>query len=431
MEKNWKKYLGICMAAFFTFAACVLLFFALFKIKEIGAVAGKIIGILEPILIGIVIAYLLNPVMNFCEKRIRGWVDKINIVEKKKKTITRSISVALSLFFGIAVVTAVFGLMIPQLITSIYGIAREMPAHINEMSNWVLEWSKNNPTFENIATTLFNTVATKMNSWFTSDLLIYVTKYLGYLTTGVVSAVSLLLNLVVGIIVAVYILYSREVFAGQAKKVVYALFEPEKANIILNTVRKSHHIFGGFMSGKILDSAIIGILCFFCLSVMDMPYTLLVSVIVGVTNVIPFFGPYIGAIPSALIIFMVNPLQSLYFLIFILVLQQIDGNIIGPTILGESTGLSAFWVVFAIILGGGLFGILGMIIGVPTFAVIYYIAKTYLNYILRKKNYPVESSNYITLKEVEKDSHKMIYYEEEEINNRPKFLKLSLKKRKK
>ena len=430
MKNHWKNYLGICIAAFLTFAACVLLFFAIFKMKEIGAVVGKILGILEPILIGIVIAYLLNPVMNFFEKRIKLLLEKTQISEKKKKTIARSGSVALALLFGIAVVVSVFGLMLPQLVTSIYGIAREMPGHINDMSNWVLEVSKNNPALEDMAVNMINKVADKLNYWFTSDLLIYVTKYLGYVTTGVISAVNTILNVVIGLIVAVYVLYSREVFAGQSKKLIYAIFEPEKANIILNTIRKSNQIFGGFITGKILDSAIIGILCFICLSIMKMPYTLLVSVIVGVTNVIPFFGPYIGAIPSTLIILLVNPIQAVYFLIFILILQQIDGNIIGPTILGESTGLSAFWVVFAILLGGGLFGILGMIIGVPTFAVIYYIIKTYLDYILKKKQYPVESQEYVHLKEVEKESHKIIYYEEDEMNHRPRFLKLSLGKKK-
>ena len=191
--------------------------------------------------------------------------------------------------------------------------------------------------------------------------------------------------------------------------------------------RKSNRIFGGFISGKILDSAIIGILCFICLSFMKMPYTLLVSVIVGVTNVIPFFGPYIGAIPSALLILMVNPLKALYFIIFIIILQQVDGNIIGPTILGESTGLSAFWVVFSILLGSGLFGVMGMIMGVPTFAVIYYIVKTFMDHILKKKEYPVDSSEYVYLKSVEKGQN-FVYYEEEEIKNRPKFFKLSFEK---
>lgn len=431
MKNQWKNYLGIGIAAFLTFAACVLLFFVLFKFKEISAVIGRIIGILEPILIGIVIAYLLNPVMNFCEKRIRNLLEKTEFTDKKKHTIARSASVGLAVIFGVAVVAAVFGLMIPQLITSIYGIAREMPGHVNDFSNWVLEMTKNNPSVEKAALEIVNTVADKLNSWFTSDLIIYVSKYLGYVTTGVISAVNTILNVVIGLIVAIYVLYSREVFAGQSKKLLYAVLKPEAANIVLTTVRKSNQIFGGFISGKILDSAIIGVLCFICLSIMDMPYTLLVSVIVGVTNVIPFFGPYIGAIPSALIILMVNPIQSLYFLIFILILQQIDGNIIGPTILGESTGLSAFWVVFAIMLGGGLFGIFGMIIGVPAFAVIYYIIKSFLDHILRKREYPVDSSQYVHLKEVNGNTHEMVYYEEHEIKNRPRFFKFSLKKEKK
>lgn len=431
MKNQWKNYLGIGIAVFLTFAACVLLFFILFKFKEISAVIGRIIGILEPILIGIVIAYLLNPVMNFFEKRIRVLLEKTGFTDKKKRTITRSASVALAIVFGVAVVAAVFGLMLPQLITSIYGIAREMPGHVNDLSNWILEMTKNNPSVEKFALEIVNTLAEKLNSWFTSDLIIYISKYLGYVTTGVISAVNTLLNVIIGLIVAIYVLYSREVFAGQSKKMLYAVLKPETANIVLETVRKSNQIFGGFISGKILDSAIIGVLCFICLSIMDMPYTLLVSVIVGVTNVIPFFGPYIGAIPSALIILLVNPIQSLYFLIFILILQQIDGNIIGPTILGESTGLSAFWVVFAIMLGGGLFGIFGMIIGVPAFAVIYYIIKSFLDHILRKREYPVASAEYVHLKEVKKDSHEMVYYEEDEIKNRPRFLKFSLKKKEK
>ncbi|MDO4555146.1 MAG: AI-2E family transporter [Lachnospiraceae bacterium] len=428
MKNQWKKYLGVCFAAFLTFLACMIAFFAVFKMHQIAAVIGKIIGILEPILIGIVIAYLLNPVMNFFEKHILRGLSGTKLGDKKKKTIARSISVGLAILFGVAVVVSVFGLMLPQLITSIYGIAREMPGHINDMSNWILEISKNNPALEKMAVNVINEVADKLNYWFTSDLLVYVTRYLGYLTTGVISAVSTVLNVVIGLIVAVYVLYSREVFAGQSKKLIYTIFAPERANVVLDTMRRSNQIFGGFITGKILDSAIIGILSFICLSFMDMPYTLLISVIVGVTNVIPFFGPYIGAIPSALIILLVDPIKAVYFLIFILILQQVDGNIIGPKILGESTGLSAFWVVFAILLGGGLFGIPGLIIGVPTFGVIYYIVKTIMDYILRKKGYPQESGEYVHLKKVDKDTRQMVFYEIDEIQNPPKFFKLSLKK---
>ena len=210
--------------------------------------------------------------------------------------------------------------------------------------------------------------------------------------------------MLIGVIVSVYILYSKEIFARQCKKAVYALFRADRANMVLHITTKSNEIFGGFVIGKILDSAIIGLLCFIgltigviCfigLSILNMPYTMLVSVIVGVTNVIPFFGPYIGAIPSTILIALEDPMKGVYFLIFILVLQQFDGNILGPKILGNSTGLSAFWVVTSILLGGGLFGFVGMVMGVPTFAVIYYIVDMILDNKLKKKKLPVRSDSY-------------------------------------
>lgn len=424
MKNQWKNYLGIGIAAFLTFAACALLFFALYKINVILTVLGDIIGILEPILIGIVIAYLLNPVMNFFEKRSLILLSKTKLKEEKRKTLARGISVGLAILFGVAVVVAVFCLMIPQLISSLYGIAREMPGYLNELNRWVMNLTKNYPTVEKAAMEAVDALTEKLTSWFTSDLIVYVSRYLGYVTSGVIYALNTVLNIVIGLIVAIYVLFSREVFAGQTKKLLYALLKPERANIVLDVARKSNQIFGGFISGKLLDSAIIGILCFICLSVMDMPYTLLVSVIVGVTNIIPFFGPYIGAIPSALIILLVNPIQSLYFIIFILILQQIDGNIIGPAIIGESTGLSAFWVVFAIMLGGGLFGVFGLIMGVPTFAVIYYIVKSFLEHVLKKRGYPIQSEEYVQLKQIDKKSQELIFFEEEEIKNRPRMLKL-------
>ena len=169
----------------------------------------------------------------------------------------------------------------------------------------------------------------------------------------------------------------------------------------MKEARYIHKVFGGFIIGKIVDSIIIGILCFLGLSVMNMPYTLLVSVIVGVTNVIPFFGPFIGAIPSALLILLVSPIQCLYFLIFILVLQQFDGNILGPKILGDTTGISSFWVLFSILLFGGLLGFVGMIVGVPIFAVFYRLLGDFINGLLEKKDLPVQTSQYDNLETVE------------------------------
>ncbi len=421
----------ISVAAFMTFAACTLFFFAVLKFKEIISALGVVAGILESIIIGLAIAYLLNPIMNSCEKRLLSFFHKKGMEEGKAKNLVRSVSIILALVVGVAIVASVIGLMVPQLISSIYGIIQDMPVYISNLTRWIMDLTKNYPELEKYAAEVVGALSSKLNEWFTTDVLMAISQYLGYITSGVISAVSTVMNIVVGLIVAVYVLYSKETFSGQGKKIIYALFEPDRGNLILNTVRKSHQIFGGFIIGKIVDSAIIGILAFFCLTWMDMPYTLLLSVIIGVTNVIPFFGPFIGAVPSILIVLMVNPIQALYIAIFILILQQVDGNIIGPAILGESTGLSPFWVIFSIMLGGGLFGFFGMILGVPAFGVVYYLIKMGLDYKLHKRSYPTETNQYIHLKEVDETTHRLIQYEEGEKENRPKALKILEKFRKK
>ena len=233
-----------------------------------------------------------------------------------------------------------------------------------------------------------------LTNWLRTDLMTQVNSLMSNLTVGIFNVISEVFNMLIGVIVSVYILYSKEIFARQCKKAVYALFRADRANMVLHITTKSNEIFGGFVIGKILDSAIIGLLCFIGLTILNMPYTMLVSVIVGVTNVIPFFGPYIGAIPSTILIAWEDPMKGVYFLIFILVLQQFDGNILGPKILGNSTGLSAFWVVTSILLGGGLFGFVGIVMGVPTFAVIYYIVDMILDNKLKKKKLPVRSDSY-------------------------------------
>ena len=220
---------------------------------------------------------------------------------------------------------------------------------------------------------------------------------------SVISTLGVLWDFIIGFIISIYVLASKETFAGQAKKIAYALFEPDSANIILNNFRFTHKTFVGFVGGKILDSIIIGILCFIGTSIMNMPYAVLVSVIIGVTNVIPFFGPFLGAIPTTILIFVVDPghpLNCLYFVLFILILQQFDGNILGPKILGNSTGITGFWVIFSITLFGGLFGVGGMIVGVPLFAVLYAIIKSYVNGALRRKKLPEDTASYISLSEI-------------------------------
>ena len=238
--------------------------------------------------------------------------------------------------------------------------------------------------------------------------------WIASVTTGVYNVIRTIFNVIIGFIISVYVLMTKETFIGQLKKIIYAVFRPKWGNVVMEVVRKADDVFGGFFIGKIIDSLIIGGICFVALYILRMPYVVLVSVVVGVTNVIPFFGPYIGAIPSVVLIFLVDPIKGLYFIIFIIILQQVDGNIIGPKILGDTTGLSPFWVIFAILLFGGSFGVLGMLFGVPIFAVIYYVVKRIVEHILSARKLPRETVDYIHLQSVDVKTNKTKMLDEEQ-----------------
>ena len=335
--------------------------------------------------------------------------------ESKRKSAARGTSILLSVIIVIALVAFILNLLIPQLYSSVMELIHRLP---RQMSS--LERSLSRADNSNIIVSTLSTVIEKgeeyIEKFFTSDLTTRLTKYMGYFTTGIKSAVNVILDIVIGIIIAIYVLLSKEKFAGQSKKFIYATLKTDRANFLLSLIRKSNEIFGGFVIGKIIDSIIIGILCFIGMTIFRISdhYTLIVSVIVAITNVIPVFGPYIGAVPSALLILIESPLHGLYFIIFILVLQQIDGNIIGPKILGNSTGLSAFWVVISILLGSGLFGFMGMLLGVPTFAVIYYIIRMVLDERLRKKQMPIESKAYIEVERINPEKKEIYVIKQEE-----------------
>lgn len=410
-KADWdmKKYVVIASVTFITFCCCILFFFLIYRYHGFTQFFQKLMGVLQPIIIGFVVAYLINPVMIFLEKALNKFLMPRMKNEKKVKKLSRSIGVTGALLFLLLIIFLLLEMIIPQLIKSIQNMLVSLPSEINSFTIWVKTFLADQ---NELATTVENTLVSAANfleNFLQTQLLPQATTYIASITTGVISIAKLLFNFIIGLIVSVYILMTKETFVGQGKKVVYALFNPKTGNIIIRTVRKSNQIFGGFISGKILDSVIIGLLCYIVLVIMHMPYSLLVSVIVGVTNVIPFFGPYIGAIPSAILIILADPIMGIYFLIFILILQQIDGNIIGPKILGDSTGLNSFWVVFAILIGGGLFGILGMILGVPVFAVIYYIARQIIAYVLRKKNLPEHTADYITMDEMNEQTGVLKY----------------------
>lgn len=339
--------------------------------------------------------------------------------EKKAKRMARSLGTIGSILFLLLVIFLLLYMMIPELIRSIQNMTVNLPAEFKEFEQWMEsvfnEESQLTEWLKALGIDLTE-IGDYMETLLQKQILPQVKTYLSYLasiTTGVISALKMLFNFVIGLVIAVYLLIGKETFVGQGKKIVYAVLPSKYGNVVIHTMRITNQMFGGFVSGKILDSVIIGVICYVGLMILGMPYSLLVAVIVGVTNVIPFFGPFIGAVPSFILIALAEPVKGLYFLIFVLALQQVDGNIIGPKILGDSTGLSSFWVVFAILVGGGLFGFMGMLLGVPTFAVIYYLIREAVAYILRRRSLPEETRDYIRMRNVDIETGKLRYEEKE------------------
>lgn len=393
-----KKYLHWGVTAFLVFAACIGLFYIVFHGPNIKQGMGRIIDIAMPILDGLVLAYLMTPIVNGLERRIMYPLCRtlnIRTEEKRNKKIIRGISIIFTLFLVGFVLYEFFALVIPQIILSIQSIILQFPIYVMQFSNWVEKLLADNPDTEKMVLDLFTKYSVELEKWLNNKLLPQMNSILKVVSMSLLGILKALWNLIIGLIISIYVMGSKETFAGQGKKILYAFFETKTANIIIHDLRFTHRAFSGFISGKILDSVIIGVLCFLGTTLIGTPYPVLISVIVGVTNIIPFFGPYFGAIPSAILILMIDPLQCLYFILFIIILQQFDGNVLGPKILGGSTGLSSFWVIFAITIFGGLYGVFGMIIGVPVFAVLFAGIKTYINRMLKQRNLPIQTEKYM------------------------------------
>lgn len=414
---NIRPYLAIALTAVLVICLCIVFFFLIYRYNGFAAGWKKLTAILQPIIIGIVIAYLINPIMVFFEKHLMRWIEPKMKKKAKAKKLCRGIATLGALAVFILIIVVLLVMLIPQLVESIQGVATTLPSEVQHLIDKTNKYLSSDSEAANFVEDTLIYATNYIKDWAMNDLLPKSNTYLTSITTGLINVFKVLLNIIVGLIVSVYLLFSKETFIGQFKKLTCALFKPKKANIVIQTARKSNEIFGGFISGKILDSMIIGIICYIVLLIMKMPYPVLVSVIVGVTNIIPFFGPFIGAVPSFIIIVLANPIQGLYFLIFVVILQQVDGNIIGPNILGDSTGLSPFWVIFAIMVGGGLFGFAGMLLGVPTFAVIYYIMQEILRYFLRKRDLPQDSSQYIELEKINVATNQPQYFQKEKETN--------------
>lgn len=414
-KANWniKPYLAVGLTSFIVIVLSIVVFFFIYRYNGLAENWNLLLGILQPIIMGFVIAYLVNPIVKWLERYITIWLRTFMKQERKIKRTARGLSVAGALVFLILIIAVLLAMVIPELYSSIERLVVSLPGQVDTFINWITPYLEGEGEIAQYVESILNKGVDFFENWAQTDLFPQTRNILASVTSGAISVVRALFNFVIGIIVSIYVLLGQETFVAQAKKVTYAIFPADKGNVIISTVRRANHIFGGFISGKILDSVIIGILCFLGLTILRMPYTLLVSVIVGVTNVIPFFGPYIGAVPSAILIMLANPIKGLYFILFILVLQQVDGNIIGPKILGDSTGLNSFWVVFAILVGGGLFGVAGMIFGVPLFATIYYIFKKLTSWVLRRRGLPGETSAYRDVDHIDEKTGELCFLEPE------------------
>lgn len=386
LDPKKKRYVYMTLSIFSAISLSLLFFFLLYRMQGVGEALDKLMGILAPFVYGGVLAYLLRPMCNAFE----GFFE--TLFGKKRSGMVKFFSVGLSLITGVLIVYILIIMIAPQLYHSILNLWNSLPERVDALLEWAIKTFGLSEEQINFFDSSSDTIYQEIEAWVSETLAPYLSSIVGgvgSIVTGVGSSVLKVLqfvyDLLIGLIVAAYLLASRKRFARQSVLVVRSILSPRWANIILDEVAFIDKMFGGFIDGKIVDSLIIGVLCYIGCSVFKFPNALLVSAIVGVTNVIPFFGPFIGAIPSTVLIMIDDPIKGLWFILFVFALQQLDGNVIGPKILGDRTGISSFWVLFSIILCGGLWGFVGMIIAVPLFAVLYDLVKKLVIRGLKKK----------------------------------------------
>ncbi len=395
-----KKYLYWGITGFLVFAACYLFQKLLGNLPDPSKAVSKIMKVLSPFIWGFVITYLIAPLMKLLEKNVFGPLCRRIFPKKGGRRLARGLSVALAELILVAILAGLVYLILPQLVESIKMIYDNRNTYYQTITEYLNTFEIRHPEIYKYVGDSLDTFTGDLNSW-VERLLPTITNYL----TGILESAYVVLrgiyNLIIGIVVSVYVLSDLERFTAAIRRWTYSVFTLDFAEKLREAIAFTDRTFMGFITGKLLDSAIIGLLCYIVCAILNMPYALLVSAIVGVTNVIPFFGPFIGAVPCAFIILMVDPLKCLIFIIFIIILQQIDGNIIGPKILGNSIGITGFWVLFSIVVGAGLFGFGGMLLGVPVFVVIYTFLNNRVEARLKRNDLPSETEEYKDLDHID------------------------------
>lgn len=376
-----KRYLKIGITGAAILASGILCAFVLFKMPVIISVLKGITEILKPFLYGVVFAYLLAPLCNKIEEKLFQFFPK---AKAKARRFICFIAIVISLCVAIAVIWLIIMMIIPQVWDSVMKIIQMVPQKLIVVNNWIEHMLENQPELQPYFEEFSSQAESNIDSLLNVDTIQKVQSIINSLSVQLFGVLGVVKNIFLGLLISAYLLGSRKLFGAQAGLILHGVFSDKWAKIIEEEIRYTDKMFNGFLVGKIIDSAIIGLLCFAGTSIMGFEAPAFISVIIGITNIIPFFGPFIGAIPCGLLLLLENPMHCLYFIIFIFVLQQLDGNVIGPKILGNTTGVSSFWVLFAILLFGGMWGVVGMVIGVPLFAVIYDIIRKLVYRGLRK-----------------------------------------------
>ncbi len=398
MKVEWTKSMTKRVLVYIVAGIGILAaYFILINLKRVSGILSSVSDILRPFIIAAIFAYIVNGPMMFFERLFGRLTDK----KKPRPVLKRVLAIIAAWVASLAVLVLFFVIIVPDVKISITTLINNLPSYFESLKAFITALAEK----YQLDISYLNSF---MNFQVTADgIMEIIDKYsdalipqLANIANISVQIGSFIADVIIAIIISVYLLFSKETLIAQLKKVLYALFNRKLADVSVRVARETHRTFSGFINGKLLDSLIIGILCFIGMSILKFEYALLISFIVGVTNVIPFFGPMFGAIPSVLLLLMIDPWHALWFAVFIFALQQLDGNVIGPKILGDSTGLPALWVMFAILVGGALWGVAGMFVGVPLFAVIYRFSKEILENLLKKKNMPESTNAYKVIKGV-------------------------------
>ena len=404
-----KKYLYWGITASCVVAAAIVFYLLLNHLSGLREALRKFVRILSPFVWGLVIAYLLYPLQRIYQRHLFAPLAKA--LYRKSARADRAVprlAKGLSIFFAeislLVILAGLVWLVAPQLYSSVERIVVNSQTYVETVDRWVSRLLTNYPEIEAAVTSAVGDLSEGFVNLATKYLLPQMGSVITNVTSGVYSIARGIYNIIIGIIVSVYVLGSRELFAAHGKKLLYSVFSLDAAKRILGALHFTNDVFMGFLSGKILDSFIIAILCYIGCLIMKIPYSMLCSCIVGVTNIIPFFGPLFGMIPTTLIILMDDPIKAVIFLGFCILLQQFDGNFLGPKILSNSVGIGGFWVLFAIIVGAGLFGLPGMLLGVPVFVVIYTFFKHLVNRKLERSGLPVNTQEYVDMDHIDPET---------------------------